>query len=366
MTDKQSNKRPAPQQAYDGTQSSQPYGDAHGQGHGLFHPLMIPGSIGVSDEGQYPLRHAPHHAVGQHIHLFSHAQPRLEGDAVYSHERIQYRKGNIFKERHQAGRETGRQHSHRHSLRKHGLSGNERQAGAFPFTNKHPYKIQQRKYVGKAGGNGGAQHLPSRGQKYEHKQGIQRHVQQAAQSDACAGMEGAAFGPNQMTQQGSHRSRKSPQCHGAEQVFLGQRMYLRIRAPQQIDKGICPDISTQAVKCGNAQTAPQRKRRGIPGFLSIAVSHGAGNDAGPADAEQIGNGGKKHKRRHTDSDGGKHGITPRKAYKKSIRHVVQHQNDLAQHRRKSQLPDGLWNRGAFKQFLFSDHTGYLLAFGCTV
>ena len=149
MTDKQSNKRPAPQQAYDGTQSSQPYGDAHGQGHGLFHPLMIPGSIGVSDEGQYPLRHAPHHAVGQHIHLFSHAQPRLEGDAVYSHERIQYRKGNIFKERHQAGRETGRQHSHRHSLRKHGLSGNERQAGAFPFTNKHPYKIQQRKYVGK-------------------------------------------------------------------------------------------------------------------------------------------------------------------------------------------------------------------------
>lgn len=87
--------------------------------------------------------------------------------------------------------------------------------------------------------------------------------------------------------------------------------------------------------------------------MSIAVSHGAGNDAGPADAEQIGNGGKKHKRRHTDSDGGKHGIAPRKAYKKSIRHVVQHQNDLTQHRRKSQLPDGLWNRGAFKQFLFA-------------
>ena len=61
----------------------------------------------------------------------------------------------------------------------------------------------------------------------------------------------------------------------------------------------------------------------------------------------------KHKGGHTDRGGGNHGVAAGQADKKRVGHIVQNQNDLADHCGKSQTDDRLQHGAVLKQRFFS-------------
>ena len=156
-----------------------------------------------------------------------------------------------------------------------------------------------------------------------------------------------------MGQQGVEGGGQTAYDHGEGQVLYGVIMHQRIGAAQQIHKGPGEEPRAQRIHQRQGRAAPEREGSRVLGPLQSPRAQRPGDDAGSAHAEQVGDGLQEHKGGHTDRGGSDHGVAAGQADKERIGHVVQNQNDLADHRGHGQLEDRLQHRHVFKQRLFS-------------
>ena len=156
-----------------------------------------------------------------------------------------------------------------------------------------------------------------------------------------------------MRQQRVQRGGQTADDHGKGQVFHGVIMHQRIGAAQQIHKGPGEEPRAQRIQNRYRGAAPEGEGGRILGPLQIPCAQSPGNHTGAAYAEQVGNRLQKHKGGHADRSGGNHGIAAGQADKKRVGHIVQNQNDLADHRGKSQTDDRLQHGAVLKQRFFS-------------
>ena len=107
---------------------------------------------------------------------------------------------------------------------------------------------------------------------------------------------------------------------------------------------------------GQQKTINQRHPYGGPDaeggrllcLLMVPRSQAAGHQAGTADAKQIGQPGKKHEHGHTQGNRSHLVRIPDLSDEKGVRHVVNHRNQLADHRRNDQRDHRTADRRIFK------------------
>ena len=213
-------------------------------------------------------------------------------------------------------------------------------------------EIDQGAEIGQGGGDGRADNLPTGGKQHEHEKGIQGDVQHAAQHDAGAGLERAAFRPDQMGKEGAHGGGQTAEGDGDHQIIPGVAVYLRRTAAEPVDEQIRKDPGEGGITQGEQDAAPGGEGGNLPHGGGIPDAQCPGNDAGAADAEEIGNGGKEHEGGHANGCGGQLGVAAGHANEESVRHVVDDEDNLAHDGGEGQTENSLKDWAVFKGFFF--------------
>ena len=200
-------------------------------------------------------------------------------------------------------------------------------------------EIEESCRIGQAGGDCRAGDLISGRQDDEHEERIQYNFEDAAHGHAETCLFCRADGADQMTAEDISDSGDRTDDHGPEHVVI----YILVRSVVSSD-----DRNETAAEEYDQQTEGNRggdprvkaEGEGLSGIREILASQSPGNDAGAADAEEVGDGCQEHKDRHADRQGSHHGGTAGPSDVPGIRKIVYNIDELCDDRGDSQCHDG--------------------------
>lgn len=179
--------------------------------------------------------------------------------------------------------------------------------------------------VGGGGGDRGARDLQV---EAEDQQGVQRHVQQAAEHHAHAGLPGVALAAQQVAQRKARHRGHAAQHHDPEQVVLRVGIGIRARAeePQQRP---ARKIGPQGEQQRRRRAAPDAERGDELDLPAVLRAHHAGDEAAAAQAEQVAQGREQVEPRGDQGHGRDHRRVAELPDEERVGQVVDHRDHLA-------------------------------------
>lgn len=203
--------------------------------------------------------------------------------------------------------------------------------------------------VGKHGCDGRALDVQP---KCKNKDRVEDDVQDAA--EPCR--FGIALGADQVCQLRVHHGRHGADANRPENVlaaiFPGVRTCTQNRKQHRLQQ----DNGNSMEECGH-RACPDAERRAMPRLFLIAHTEAAGNQAGAAQAKEIGKAGQQHEARHGNGRRRHLQRVVQLPDEECVRHVVDHGDELADDRGDRQRQHGFsYRRVREKRHPFSVHS----------
>ena len=162
----------------------------------------------------------------------------------------------------------------------------------------------------------------------------------AAEGDPEGGGSGAALRPDQIRQEGVENGEGAAQYDDPFGVSVGSSIG-SLGGAAQVQHGIGQQSERRGEEQGGQQAAGQRDSGDPPGALLVLTAQGPGDGAGPAHAEEVGNGGQHQKGGigHSDGRGFMGGV--QHPHKVGVRQIVDQRDHLTGHGRDYLQQHGL-------------------------
>ena len=300
-----------------------------GKEHDRFHSGNPVGCVAIRHDGQHALGDTLIHRVGQRIDFPHHADAGhcRAGTHIRDHA-VEEEIGDLACGQKKEAGNAAFQNVQRSDADIFSAFQGKAENGISPVAEDIDQKIAHGGKVGNSGGDSRAENLVALGQKQEHKQGIEDHIQHRAQGNAVAGGFGLAGAADQMGEYRRQNGGNAADDHGGVGV-LHRVINAGCIAADAQQEGSCAQTKKQGIGCCGNQGAADRDNKCPARPALMSGAHGPCNDAGTADAEKVAECGHDVIHRQAQRDGGNSGGVAGQTHIPGVCQIVDNRNNLA-------------------------------------
>ena len=298
--------------------------------------MVIPGSVVIGQQRQKSVGDTDGEIQGQLVQFFYDAQGRHRLCGVLGYKVGLGSGGHHCQRILQGGGEADGQNGAQVLGGIPQIRRQQVQIGGAPAADQIDGKTGHRRPVGEGRGHARA-HRAQAQELGQDEQRVQQDIQDAAEGDPEGGGSGAALRPDQIRQEGVENGEGAAQYDDPFGVSVGSSIG-SLGGAAQVQHGIGQQSEHRGEEQGGQQAAGQRDSGDPPGALLVLTAQGPGDGAGPAHAEEVGNGG-QHQKGGIGHRGFMGGV--QHPHKVGVRQIVDQRDHLTGHGRDYLQQHGL-------------------------